>query len=85
MKTKFIGHIHNAVLNIAMPTFVLKVCYHGNSVLMIRLKIFLFSAILKIPSGNVFSFSTILHVSLQEHSKASEVGGGVRVLPEDFT
>ena len=24
-----------------------------------------------------FSFSTIVHVSLQEHSKASEVGGGV--------
>ena len=23
-----------------------------------------------------FSFSTIVHVSLQEHSKASEVGGG---------
>ena len=31
-----------------------------------------------------FSFSTIVHVSLQEHSKASEVGGG-GVLPEDFT
>ena len=23
-----------------------------------------------------FSFSSIVHVSLQEHSKASEVGGG---------
>ena len=31
-----------------------------------------------------FSFSTIVHVSLQEHSKASEVGGGGGVLPEDF-
>ena len=32
-----------------------------------------------------FSFSTIVHVSLQEHSKASEVGGGGgcrRILPE---
>ena len=38
----------------------------------IRLKICLFSAILKI----FLSFSTIVHVSLQERSKVSEVGGG---------
>jgi hypothetical protein len=44
-KTKFIGHIDNALLNIASATFVLKVRYHGNSVLRIRLKIF--SAILR--------------------------------------
>ena len=44
--------------------------------LRIRLKMYLFSAILKLPSGTFFSFSTIVHVSLQEHSKASEVGGG---------
>ena len=44
--------------------------------LRIRLKICLFSAILKIPSELFFSFSTIVHVSLQEHSKASQVGGG---------
>ena len=31
------------------------------------------------------SFSTIVHVSLQERSKASEVGGGGGGLSEDFT
>jgi hypothetical protein len=82
--TKFIGHIDNALLNIAMWYFCAEVCYHGNSALRIRLKICLFSAILKIPSGNFPSFSTIVHVSLQEHSKASEVGWGGG-LSEDFT
>jgi hypothetical protein len=37
-------------------TFVLKVRYHGNSVLRIRLKICLFSAILKIPYGIFLKF-----------------------------
>jgi hypothetical protein len=52
MKTKFIGHIDNALLN----TFVLKVRYHDNSVLRIRLKICLLPAILKIPSAIFFEF-----------------------------
>jgi hypothetical protein len=35
-------------------TFVLEVCYHGNSVLRIKLKICLFQATLKIPFGKFF-------------------------------
>jgi hypothetical protein len=64
-------------------TFVLKVRHHGNSVLRIRLKICLFSAILKIHSGNFRLLYTSVYRNIAKHLKLGGGGAGRwRILPE---